>query len=320
LTLRSDAVRVLRIGTRGSRLALWQANTVKDRLEAAGAPSKIVVIRTTGDRSQAGPIAGSDSKRQFVKEIEDALLDRQVDVAVHSAKDMTVVLPEGLSIAACLPREDPLDALVLPHGSGTIGWEATLDWLRRRSDSPVVGTGSIRRSAQLRPHLVGATFSPIRGNVDTRLGKLDAGGFDALVLACAGLRRLGFHDRISAAIPLDQCVPAPGQGIVATEVRADDDEARSALERIHDEGAGYALAAEWALVTALGGGCNVPLGALAVHHQDALELHAVVSSADGSQSIRRSMRGPGKEAPQIGRQLAAELSSLGALALLGEGE
>jgi len=317
LTVRAGAVRILRIGSRGSRLALWQANTVKDRLEAAGAPSEIVVIRTTGDRSQTAPVAGSDSKRQFVKEIEDALLDRQVDVAVHSAKDMTVVLPEGLAIAACLSREDPLDALVLPQGSGTIGWEAALDSLRRRSASPIIGTGSIRRSAQLRPCLVGATFSPIRGNVDTRLGKLDAGGFDALVLACAGLRRLGFHDRISAAIPLDQCVPAPGQGIVATEVRTDDGEARSALERIHDEGAGQALAAEWALVMALGGGCQVPLGALAVRHKDELELHAVVSSADGSRSIRRSMRGIGHDATHIGRQLAAELSSLGALALLG---
>ena len=154
-------------------------------------------------------------------------------------------------------------------------------------------------------------FTPIRGNVDTRLGKLDAGGFDALVLACAGLRRLGFDDRISAAIPLEHSVPAPGQGIVAIEVRDDDERARGAVERIHDDAAGQALAAEWAVVAALGGGCQLPLGAVARHDpdRDELELTAVVASRDGSRMLRRSARGPAVDASGLGTRGTATATS-----------
>ncbi|HET7221424.1 MAG TPA: hydroxymethylbilane synthase [Vicinamibacterales bacterium] len=312
--------RLLKIGSRGSRLALWQATTVKDRLQATGARADIVVIRTTGDRSQTSPVAGDETKRQFVKEIEDALLDRSVDVAVHSAKDMTIVLPDGLALAACLPREDPLDAIVLPGGDGPIGWAAAISRLGALPRAAVIGTGSVRRTAQLASALPGAAFTPIRGNVDTRLSKLDAGGFDALILACAGLRRLGFAGRISAAVPLEQCVPAPGQGIVAMEIRADDDEARRAVARIHDDAAGRALAAEWAVVAALGGGCQLPLGAIAVHEPATaeLELTAIVASRDGAQTIRRARRGPAAGAAALGKRIATELQKAGALALLNE--
>jgi len=179
----------LRIGTRGSRLALWQATAVKTGLEATGTAVEIVVISTTGDRSQTAPVAGDDTKRQFVKEIEDALLDRSVDIAVHSAKDMTIVLPEGLAIAGCLPRADPRDALVLRAGDAPVGWEDTVSRVHAMSRPPLVGTGSVRRAAQLAATFPAAVFTPIRGNVDTRLAKLDAGGYDALILACAGLRR-----------------------------------------------------------------------------------------------------------------------------------
>ena len=310
----------MRIGTRGSRLALWQATAVKTGLEATGTAVEIVVISTTGDRSQTAPVAGDDTKRQFVKEIEDALLDRSVDIAVHSAKDMTIVLPEGLAIAGCLPREDPRDALVLRAGDATRGWEDTVSRVHAMSRAPIVGTGSVRRAAQLAAAFPAAVFTPIRGNVDTRLAKLDAGGYDALILACAGLRRLGFDDRISAAIPFECSVPAPGQGIVALEIRADDERARHALAGIHDDAAGRALAAEWAVVAALGGGCQLPLGAIAVHGPAAgeLELTAVVASRDGARLLRRSGRGPAADAAALGARVAGELKNAGAIELLNE--
>jgi hydroxymethylbilane synthase len=309
--------RTIRIGTRGSKLALWQATAVSSLLEAAGCPCEIVVIKTTGDRSQMAPVAGDDSKRQFVKEIEDALVSRHVDVAVHSAKDMTVELPAGLTIAACLPREDPRDCIVLPRSRGTIEWSEVVARLDRSDPAPVIGTGSVRRSTQIRPLMRHATFAPIRGNVDTRLNKLDSGGFDALVLACAGLRRLGFEDRISAAIPLDLCVPAPGQGIVAVEARADDEDVRARLGSIHDARAAIALAAERAVVAALDGGCKLPLGAIAVHADGDLEMHGVVASLDGRRTIRHVVRGSAQRPQELGAQLADALARDGARDILG---
>jgi hydroxymethylbilane synthase len=307
--------RVFRIATRGSRLALWQAHVVSDRLRAGGVDTEIVVFTTTGDRSQQAPVAGDDSKRQFVKELEDALLRDDADLAVHSAKDLPVVLPEGLGVAACLPREDARDGFVLPRPHDPQTLSAAL---ARLGPGATIGTGSVRRVAQLAPLLRGATFAPIRGNVDTRLAKLDAGGFDALVLACAGLRRLGYGERISAPIPVEQCVPAPGQGIVATEIRTDDEGARAALRGIHDEAAGRALAAERALVAALGGGCQLPLGAIASERAGTLELLAMVASLDGTRSVRRSMSGPSSDPGGLGQRLAEALEAEGARELLEE--
>jgi hydroxymethylbilane synthase len=227
---------------------------------------------------------------------------------------MTVLLPDGLAIAACLPREDPLDAVVLPTGHRTTGWPAVSAELRL---GIVVGTGSVRRMAQVAGVLRGARFEPIRGNVDTRLAKLDSGQYGALVLACAGLRRLGFGDRISASIPLEECVPAPGQGIVATEIRSDDEEARRMLQAIHDRAAGAALDAERALVAALGGGCELPLGAIAIPRGQELEMHAAAASADGARVVRRSRRAPIDRADALGRELAGDLADRGARELLG---
>jgi hydroxymethylbilane synthase len=312
--------RAIRIGTRGSRLALWQAHAVSDRLIAAGISTEIVVIRTSGDRSQHAPPAAPQPsdvhKREFVKELEEALLSNEIDVAVHSAKDLPVDLPEGLTLGACLPREDPLDALVLPETDITMPFA---DAMSRLGSACVVGTGSIRRSAQLAAVLPHATFAPIRGNVDTRLSKLDAGGFDALVLACAGLRRLGFENRITARIPVDQCVPAPGQGIVATEHRrhAEHDElARRALERLHDEAAGRALEAERAVVAALGGGCQLPLGALAVERGTEMEMQAIVAAPDRSRSVRGALSGSIAAPRELGTRLARQLVESGALEIL----
>jgi hydroxymethylbilane synthase len=174
----------------------------------------------------------------------------------------------------------------------------------------------VRRVAQLAAFLPRAEFAPVRGNVDTRLAKLDAGNFDALVLACAGLIRLGFGNRISAGIPIEQCVPAPGQGIVATETRADDEGARRALEAIHDDRAGVSLMAERALVSSVGGGCQLPLGAVAVHADGALEMHALVASLDGARVIRRSVRGPAIDPAGLGRRLADDLVAGGAQEIL----
>ena len=305
--------RVFRLATRGSRLALWQANAVAQRLGAAGVRTVVVVLKTTGDRLQTAPLEDGGHKRLFVKELEDALLGNEADIAVHSAKDMTVDLPEGLAIGACLPREDPRDGIVLPPHEDTPEFSALIG---RLAGGATIGTSSVRRVAQLAAFLPLATFAPVRGNVDTRLAKLDTGNFDALVLACAGLVRLGFGNRISAGIPIGQCVPAPGQGIVATETRADDERARRALEAIHDDRAGVSLMAERALVSAVGGGCQLPLGAVALHADGALEMHGVVASLDGARVIRRSARGPAIDPAGLGRRLADDLVAGGAQEIL----
>jgi hydroxymethylbilane synthase len=305
----------LRIGTRGSPLALWQAHTVAALLEAAGTSTEIVRIKTAGDRLQEAPLSEVGGKRLFVKEIEDALAGGTIDVAVHSAKDMSAVLPDGLTIAAVLPREDPRDALVLPEGTQAENIDSVLS---RLGGAPTIGTSSVRRAAQLAALMPGATFVPVRGNVDTRLRKLDMGGFDAIVLACAGMHRLGLEARISAAIPLSHCIPAPGQGIVAVEVRAADAATRTAVERLNDDYAAVALTAERAVVATLGGGCQLPLGAIAMRFGPTLQLEGIVTSLDGTRVVRRKASGLASDAAALGRLLAEELARGGASAILDE--
>jgi hydroxymethylbilane synthase len=311
----------LRLGTRGSQLALWQANTVAARLAAAGGPPcRIVVIRTTGDRLHDAPLSEVGGKRLFVKEIEDALLRDEIDLAVHSSKDMPAVLPDSLAIAAVLPREDPADAVVLPAMADGAGRIATIeDLVTQLGGSPSIGTGSVRRIAQLTRLFPGAAFQPIRGNLDTRLRKLDEGAHHALVLAAAGLRRLGFAARISFALPVEVCVPAPGQGIVAIEVRTADTPMHRLLGTINDEGSAAALTAERALVQALGGGCQTPVGALASPAGgETLSLAAVVVALDGSRAIRGQARGPRAEAADLGTRLGAQLIADGAGEILAD--
>jgi len=302
-------VRPRKIGTRGSALALWQARTVAARLHERGTPAEIVVIRTGGDRLQDAPLSELGGKGLFVKELEDALLAGDIDLAVHSAKDMSAMLPDGLTIGAALPREDPRDALVLARGTTVVDFEAALAHI---GEMPVIATGSIRRIAQLTAVLPHARFTPIRGNVDTRLRKLDAGEYEALILAAAGLRRLGLETRISAAIPLDVCIPSPGQGIVAVEIRDDDRGTRDVVVPITNPEAAASLAAERAVVTALGGGCQLPLGAIALHVPQGLSLQAVVVWPDGRQAIRRSAVGSIENAAALGTGLADELVAGGA--------
>jgi len=311
---------MLRIGTRGSQLALWQANAVAARIaETGGPPCSIVTIRTSGDRQHEAPVSEIGGKQLFVKEIEDALLSGEIDVAVHSSKDMAAVLPDGLEIAAVLPRENPLDAIVLPVGAGApIALGSLEELIAVLGQSPSIGTGSVRRIAQLTRLIPLARFAAIRGNVDTRLRKLDGGGFDVLVLAAAGLIRLGFGSRISLSIPAAACIPAPGQGIVAIEIRADRDEVRRVLAGIDDGGAAEALKAERALVAALGGECRTPIGALASPvGGDELELIAVVASPDGSRAVHARGRASAGSAAALGRQVAEELVLEGADEILG---
>jgi hydroxymethylbilane synthase len=324
--------RELRIGTRGSQLALWQATTVKGRIEQAGGPAcRIVVIKTSGDRLQEAPLSEVGGKRLFVKEIEDALLRDEVDLAVHSSKDMPAVLPGGLTIAAVLPREDPLDAVILPAQSvrakpdaareavGIASIDSIDDLVAALGQSPSIGTGSVRRIAQLLRLLPAARFTPIRGNLDTRLRKLDEGVHDALVLAAAGLRRLGFASRISLTLPAAACVPAPGQGIVAIEIRDADDDTRRWVARIDDRAAGAALRAERAVVEALGGGCQTPIGALATPEEgDMLQLVAVVVALDGSRAVRGHARGPRERATALGASVGAQLLADGAGDILAD--
>ena len=328
-----DTVHELRLGTRGSQLALWQANTVAARITAAGGPPcRVVIIKTDGDRLQDRPLSEIGGKGLFVKEIEDALLAGDIDLAVHSSKDMSAVLPDGLTIAGVLPRENPLDAVVLSvraQGSGLRAQAApghqpsalTIEALvAALGASPSIGTGSVRRIAQLSRLFPGARFTGIRGNLDTRLRKLDEGAHDALVLASAGLNRLGFGARISLAIPAEACVPAPGQGIVAIEIRAGDGRARDAVARISDAEASDALTAERALTAALGGGCQTPLGALAsTVDGDPLELIAAVAALDGSRIIRGRGRGPRREAAALGARVGAQLLADGAGDILAQG-
>jgi hydroxymethylbilane synthase len=307
--------RLFRVGTRGSPLALWQANAVANLLRERGCTVELTIIKTAGDRLQETPLQPSSGKGVFVKEIEEALLSREIDLAVHSAKDMSAALPDGLSIGAVLPREDARDALVLRDAPTGLPVASALSRIRR---NPVIGTSSVRRAAQLATVVPGAHFAPIRGNVDTRLRKLDAREFDATVLAVAGMKRLGFGARITAPIPFDQCVPAPGQGIVAIEMRADDEPLRRVLATVDDPSAAASLEAERALVTALGGGCQLPLGGIAIHDGSELDMRAIVSSPDGKQVVRSGGRGSLARPAELGRRVADDLAKAGAIAILDE--
>jgi hydroxymethylbilane synthase len=274
----------------------------------------MVTISTRGDRRQGeslAEISAEVGKGVFTKEIQDALLRGDIDVAVHSAKDMAAVSPGGLAIAAVLEREDPRDALVLPGSPPAAPFSPAL--LARR---PRLGTGSPRRVAQLRRLFREAHFEGIRGNVDTRLRKLDEGQTDALILACAGLRRLGFANRITAAIPIEGCIPAPGQGIVAIEIRADDDDTIGFVRQLNDPPARTALAAEQAVVAALGGGCQLPLGVHAEAVGGAFRVRAIAASVSGDDVVTGEVTGDAPAAADLGRALADLLRERGAERLL----
>ena len=289
------------IGSRGSQLALWQARHIESRLEQAGIRTRIEIIKTTGDHLQTASLVQAGGKGLFTKEIEEALLAGQIDLAVHSLKDLPTEMPVGLSIAAIPERESPFDALV---GS-------SLQELRHGGR---VGTSSLRRSAQLkllRPDLV---TEPIRGNVDTRLRKLKEGQFDAILLAVAGLKRLGVEDEIAQIFTPKEMCPAPGQGALAIQTRTGG-EAYKICALLNDPATSRAVECERAVLAALGGGCQLPVGAFA-EGDDLLRLTAIVVAPDGSASLRSQQTGPAKFAQELGARVAADLAAIGAHDLL----
>lgn len=298
---------LLRIGTRGSPLALAQADELKRRLAAVhaslAAPSAIdiVAIRTSGDRAGERPLAEEGGKGLFTKEIEEALFDGRIDVAVHSMKDMLATLPKGLAIAACLPREDPRDALVSPRAKS----------LAALAKGARLGTASLRRKAlalHARPDL---KIVPLRGNVGTRLAKLEAGDADATILAVAGLKRLGLADKITATLPPDEMLPAPAQGILAIEVRSDNGRARDLLAPLDHVETSVCAAAERAFLAALDGSCRTPIAALATVANGHLTLNAAIVSPDGSKLHRTRRDGAAADAAALGRDAGAELKARG---------
>lgn len=308
----------LRIGTRGSPLALWQAKHVAAAIaKNGGPPTKLITIQTSGDRLSDANLSTIGGKRLFVKEIEEALIEDRIDLAVHSAKDLPSERLSGLSIRAALPREDPRDAIVASQSNQLDVSQVTATSILGSSENHLrVGTGSIRRTAQLRHAFPGINISSVRGNVGTRLRKLDDGNFDLLVLATAGLLRLNLANRITARIPSDLCVPAPGQGIVVGEYRNNDTGTDELLASIADPETTAALAAERALVTALGADCQVPLGAMATPFDDRLIVRGVVASPDGKMLINQEAHGSFADASNVGREVASLLLKHGADSIL----
>jgi len=310
-------MKTVRLGTRGSPLALWQARAVANAVNLQGTAScEIRIVKTSGDQLGKTKI-DFDGKRLFVKEIEEALIDNEIDLAVHSAKDMPGTLPAGLKIGAVLRREDPRDAFVIPKQMSVKdmnfgGLVASL------GDSPRIGTGSVRRIAQIKRLWPSAIFLPIRGNLDTRLQKLDGGEYDALVLAVAGLKRLGSSHRISATLSVEQCLPAPGQGAIAVEIRESDRLVGSLVTQCSDVRSKTAVSAERALMAGLGGDCQTPIGAFAQFIDEELELRAAVISLDGSRYITCCQRSHPKDAISLGHEIAERLLAKGGNEILAE--
>jgi hydroxymethylbilane synthase len=299
---------LIRIGTRGSALALWQAEHVKARLEALGHVVRLEVITTTGDKLLDRRLELVGGKGAFLKEIEEALLVRTVDLAVHSLKDVPTSLPEGLRLCAFLERADPRDAWLSRDGSP----------LEAIGAGARVGTTSLRRQAQLRALRPDLEIVDLRGNVDTRLRKLRAGEFDAILLAMAGLTRLGRAGEVTQALEPETLLPAPGQGAIALECRADDAAVAAAVEPLHHARTADAVRAERAFLARLGGGCNVPLGAFAQAEPGAGQrLRAFVAREDGGAILRGERRGEDPQA--LGHGLAEDLLERGAEALLRPG-
>ena len=293
---------MLVIASRGSQLALWQARWVERQLTSAGHECRIEIIRTTGDKITDVPLAKVGTKGLFTKEIEEALLDGRADLAVHSLKDLPTELPAGLVLAAVPEREDPRDAVVGKR-------------LADLSSGARVGTSSLRRAAQLRKLRPDLVIESVRGNLDPRLRKLDEGQYDAILLAAAGLKRLGWADRIAEILPAEVMCSAVGQGALAIETIAGST-GFQACGLLDHAATHAAVTAERGVLAALGGGCQVPIGAHATVDGDRLHILAIVASPDGSDLIRAESEGPVSEADTIGRALGAELLNRGARAIL----
>jgi hydroxymethylbilane synthase len=297
-------MRVLNIATRKSPLALWQAEHVRARLEALHPELRVelLTMTTKGDRLLDAPLAKMGGKGLFVKELEQGLLEGQADIAVHSMKDVPVELPEGLIIPVISAREDPRDAFVSHRYTA----------LEALPPGARVGTSSLRRQCQLHALYPGLHIETLRGNVNTRLAKLEAGEFDAVILACAGLKRLGLAGRITQYLSTEVSIPAIGQGALGIECRADDPETRRLIAPLDDPATHTCARAERALNTRLHGGCQVPIAAYAELTDNRLTLRAMVGSPDGSRMVRGRIEGAPEEAAALGRRLAEDLLRQGA--------
>ncbi|MBU1618924.1 MAG: hydroxymethylbilane synthase [Gammaproteobacteria bacterium] len=295
---------LVRIATRKSALALWQANFVKAGLEAAhpGLQVELVPMSTQGDKILDTPLAKIGGKGLFVKELETAMLEGRADIAVHSMKDVPVDFPEGLMLHTICQREDPRDAFV----------STRYQQLADLPQGAVVGTSSLRRQCQIKAIRPDLQIKDLRGNVNTRLAKLDAGEFDAIILASAGLIRLGFEARIASFLDVGISLPANGQGAVGIECRTDDLVVQQLLAPLEHKDTRICVLAERAMNRKLQGGCQVPIGAFAVLQQNELWLRGLVGQLDGSEILRSEIKGSAEQAEQLGLQLAEQLLALGA--------
>lgn len=304
------AARTLKIATRKSPLAMWQANFVKDRLEALYPELQVelVPMSTQGDKILDTPLAKVGGKGLFVKELETAMLEGRADIAVHSMKDVPVEFPEGLGLHTICEREDPRDAFISNRFTA----------IGELPQGAVVGTSSLRRQCQLRAARPDLVIRDLRGNVNTRLAKLDAGEYDAIILAAAGLKRLEMEHRITAFIEPEQSLPANGQGAVGIECRLDDHELHALLAPLEHPETRIRVLTERAMNRALQGGCQVPIGAYALVEGEEVWLRGLVGSPDGSRVIRDEIRGPLADGEALGHTLAQRLLADGADAILAE--
>jgi len=302
-------VKPLRIGTRGSMLARWQAEFVRKQLfQLTGVEAEIVIIKTSGDNMQQQPLTQIGGKGIFIKELEEALLEESVDLAVHSVKDIPTETPGRLHFPAVCRRDDVRDCLV--SHTGTL--------LANLKQGARVGTGSLRRQAQLRHYRPDLDFRELRGNVDTRLRKVESGEYDAIVLSKAGLDRLGWSQKITEPISTDISLPAVGQGAIAIQSRVSDRDADEFLSKLDDMETRTAIIAERALLSAMQGGCQVPIGAWARMERAELVMEAVVCSVDGTQYVREKATASPDQAAQLGEHLARALVEGGARTILEE--
>jgi len=297
---------LLRIGSRGSKLALWQAEHIANLLRGMGHEVAIEKIVTTGDRITDAPFARVGTKGMFLKEIEEALIDKQVDLAVHSMKDVPTEIPEGLVIAAIPPREDARDAFLSLHHAS----------VKLLPQGAKVGTSSLRRQAQLRALRPDLDVQELRGNVDTRIRKLEAGEYDAIFLAAAGVNRLQLTQHVKEWLEPDVMCPAPGQGALAVEVRAADEHTQSVVRELDHAPTRAAVECERAALQKLGGGCHLPVGAHALHRNGELNLRVVVARPDGKQVLR--MQRAGTVPRTLGIDLADAILKAGAAKILAE--
>jgi hydroxymethylbilane synthase len=302
--------RELRIGTRASQLALFQANWVKEKLEQVHPRLRVTLakIKTTGDKIQDAPLAKIGGKGLFVKEIEEALLARRIDLAVHSIKDVPTDFPEGLHLSAITKREDPRDAFISRQGIS----------LKDLPQGAKIGTSSLRRQAQLLHFRGDLRLIPLRGNLDTRLKKLKTLSLDGIVLACAGLRRLGLDENITEMLSTDISLPAIGQGALGIETRVDDEEVEERIEFLNDPDSSIAVSAERAFLKRLEGGCQVPIAAFGRIVDSILQIDGLVGTIDGKRLIRHRMEGAVEQAESLGVELAEALLRKGAGEILEE--